>query len=325
MEPLESPFLSFLRNYTKTLVSFFLIIACCIIGFGYVIVFKAPKNFPNPALITVKSGTPLGEIAQELKEANYIRSPFFFTVATVLLGGEKGVRSGDYFFAAPANTLVLADRLTQGDFKLTPIKVTVPEGTTISGMAMILMRDIPGFEGARFAAMAKDKEGFLFPDTYLFLPNVTAEIVIKAMEENFARKIKPLNISAKNLEPTIIMASILEEEGNTAESRRIMSGILAKRLKEGMPLQVDAPFAYAIGKSTYDLTLDDLKINSPYNTYNRKGLPPTPISNPGLDSIKAALEPTPSPYYFYLTERNGTVHYARTYAEHLANKEKYVK
>ena len=121
------------------------------------------------------------------------------------------------------------------------------------------------------------------------------------------------------------MASIIEREAITPEARRIVSGILWKRIKMGMPLQVDATFAYVNGKNTYELTAEDLHIDSKYNTYEYKGLPPGPICNPGLDSIIATIEPTATPYLYYLSEKNGTMHYAKTFEEHKMNKVKYMR
>lgn len=121
------------------------------------------------------------------------------------------------------------------------------------------------------------------------------------------------------------MASLLEEEARTTETRKMVSGILWKRLSAGMPLQVDAVFPYIIGKNTFEITLKDLEFDSPYNTYKYKGLPPGPISNPGKDSILAAIYPTKSDYWFYLSDKNGLMHYAITFDEHKINKAKYLK
>lgn len=128
----------------------------------------------------------------------------------------------------------------------------------------------------------------------------------------------------RKISDVIIMASILEGEA-LPKDRQVVAGILWKRLSIGMPLQVDATFRYINGKGTYDLTADDLKIDSPYNTYIHKGLPPGPISNPGIDAISASLNPIPTKYLYYLTEKDGTIHYAKTFTEHIANKNKYLK
>jgi UPF0755 protein len=121
------------------------------------------------------------------------------------------------------------------------------------------------------------------------------------------------------------MASLIEEETATPEDRRIVSGILWKRLSSGMRLQVDATFAYTIGKGSLELTTEDLKSDSPYNTYRIYGLPPTPIVNPGLDAITAALHPTSSPYVYYLSDKNGVMHYSKTFEEHKLAKAKYLR
>jgi UPF0755 protein len=148
------------------------------------------------------------------------------------------------------------------------------------------------------------------------------------MKSNFFDRIKTLDTEISNFDkplPDIIkMASIVEEEARTFESKQIIAGILWKRLSIGMPLQVDASFKYINGKGTKDLTLTDLKIDSPYNTYVYKGLPPTPIANPGLVSIKATVTPIKTDYLYFLTDRKGVMHYAKTYSEHLANKKKYL-
>ena len=121
------------------------------------------------------------------------------------------------------------------------------------------------------------------------------------------------------------MASIIEKEAHTSDDRRVISGILWERLKIGMPLQVDATFLYINGKNTYDLSVDDLAIDSPYNTYKYAGLPIGPIGNPGLDSLEAALAPMTSPYLYYLSDKSGKTYYARTFNEHKRNREKYMQ
>ena len=109
------------------------------------------------------------------------------------------------------------------------------------------------------------------------------------------------------------------------QTRRMISGILWKRLDEGMPLQIDCTFQYVNGKNTFQLSLDDLKIDSPYNTYKYRGLTPTPISNPGLDSLRAAVTPIESKYYYFLSDKEGVMHYGITHDQHVANKNKYLR
>ena len=158
------------------------------------------------------------------------------------------------------------------------------------------------------------------------------EAIISIMRKNFDRKISQIpQISAQgetsnnhSLKDVIIMASILELEASTTESRGTISGILWKRLDLGMPLQVDSTFFYINGKNTYELTVKDLKINSPYNTYLHTGLPPTPVDNSGTDSIMAALSPISTNYLYYLSSKDGTIHYAKTLDEHRLNIARYL-
>lgn len=121
------------------------------------------------------------------------------------------------------------------------------------------------------------------------------------------------------------MASILEGEARGREEMEIIAGILWRRIEIGMPLQVDTTFLYVNGKNTFTLTQADLKIDSPYNTYLYRGLPPTPISNPGLTAIRAALNPQPTPYLYFLTGRDGLMYYSRTHDEHVQKKTRYLR
>ncbi|MCX6701950.1 MAG: endolytic transglycosylase MltG [Candidatus Zambryskibacteria bacterium] len=179
----------------------------------------------------------------------------------------------------------------------------------------------------QFLTLAKSNEGYLFPDTYFISKTAKSMDVINMMKENFEVKINSVSgiaTSTHKLKDIIIMASILEGEA-LPKDRNIVAGILWKRLEMGMPLQVDSTFAYINGKNTYELTLDDLKIDSPYNTYKYRGLPPGPISNPGLEAIISAINPIKTKYLYFLTEKDGTIHYAKTFEEHKRNKELYLK
>ena len=130
--------------------------------------------------------------------------------------------------------------------------------------------------------------------------------------------------SGRTQDEILTMASILEKEASKIKDRQQIAGVLWHRIDVGMPLQVDAVFPYIIGKNTFELTREDLAVDSPYNTYKYKGLPPGPIGNPGLDSILAAATPIKSKYVFFLSDKQGNFHYAVTYAQHLVNKAKYL-
>jgi UPF0755 protein len=172
-------------------------------------------------------------------------------------------------------------------------------------------------------------EGYLFPDTYEIDKNLNLEDIIFRMLYNFEDKVdfslrEEIKAQDKNLFEIMIMASLLEKEVSDSEDKKIVSGILWKRLEEGMALQVDATIIYLTGKKTTRVSLSDTKIDSPYNTYKYRGLPPAPITNPGLDSILAAIYPEDSSFWFYLSTPQGETIFSETLEEHNIAKNKYL-
>ncbi len=313
---------------SRLLVLFALLVVLVLCYFRFV---SSPRPFPSDTVISIPSGMSLTGAADKLKSAGVIRSAFGFKALSVAFGGAKGLRAGDYYFSEPVSAATVAWRLSRSVYDLKNIRVTVPEGLTVRQVADLLAKEknLAHFDAKEFVKQASPFEGYLFPDTYLFLPNVTAKDVMEAMIDNYKRRIQTLQgelaVFGKPIQDVIKMASILEEEGRTEATRETIAGILWKRIAKGIPLQVDASIVYFTGKKSGDyLSQDDFKIDSPYNTYLNKGLPPTPISNPGLDSIRAAIHPTATSYYFYLTDPQGGFHPAATYEEHLTNKEKYL-
>ena len=293
----------------------------------YVFMQIPPTNFPLGEVITIESGASLQSIAADLESSNVIKSPFFFRLSVTMQGGEKRLIAGDYLLDKKEGPTDLAYRITKGQFHLNTFKATIPEGWSVMQIGEYLKSNLPDFDKVKFLSLAKRKEGYLFPDTYFISPAIKPEALIDLMSKNFDLKIKTvtsLATSTHSLEDVIIMASILEEEARTTESRRIIAGILWKRLSLDMPLQVDSTFLYINGKTTYELTVDDLKINSPYNTYKYRGLPPGPISNPGLDAINSTLNPIDSKYLYFLSSRSGKMYYATTFEQHKRNKELYL-
>lgn len=295
----------------------------------YALYLTPPRSFPAGAVLSIKQNSSLTEVAAFLRERGIIRSPFWFRSFVILTSGERSVRAGEYFFEKPADVLSVARRLASGMFGIAPIKVVFPEGSSSAQMAAILKNDIPNFDAAAFEKLANADEGYLFPDTYFITPAASPDEALSLLKSTFQKKIAgiapEIRAFGRPLSDVITMASLLEEEGRTTEARRTIAGILWKRLDSGMPLQVDAPFEYIIGKNSFQLTAKDLTLDSPYNTYTHKGLPPGPITNPGLDSILAAVTPIKTPYFFYLSDVRGNMHYAATFAEHEANKQKYLR
>lgn len=286
-------------------------------------------SFPTGSLVEIEEGLTLKEIAHSLKKQSVIRSETLFIGLVKLFAGDTEIRHGQYYFEDPADVFTVAWRTTRGIFGLEPQSVTIPEGASVEQMASILSEKFSEFDPYAFVRIAAGDEGYLFPDTHDFLPDVRAPQVHQEMRRVFEEKIEPLKgeiaASGHSLHEIITMASLLEKEAKTMRDRHLISGILWKRLEIGMPLQVDATFLYINGKSTFDLTLEDLRENeSPYNTYKYVGLPPGPITNPGLASIKAALNPTQSSYLYYLSDLKSNVHYSRTFEEHKVKKARYL-
>lgn len=291
-------------------------------------------------VVKIDNGQSLLSISKELQREGVIDSPFLFRILVTLRHNENTIPAGFYQFSdgkdrqhKPRFSLnEIVWRLSTGYSGFTPLKITFPEGSNVMDIAKKIHSEIPEITEMEFANLAKTYEGYLFPDTYLIMPFATSTEVIAQMRANFDKKVlsnPEIASSTKNsghtLSEIIIMASILEGEVRTFEDRKMVSDLLWRRIKNGMPLQVDSTFSYINQKTSAELTLSDLKIDSLYNTYKYKGLPPTPISNPGLETIIAASEPTANNYVFFLNDKDGTSHFSKTYAEHLRLKNQYLK
>ncbi len=310
------------QKYLLSLFAPFVILS----GF-YLLFYFPPQNFPQGEVITIISGESLQSITDMLYNTHVVRSPFIFRTTVILLGGEKRLIAGDYLLDRKESPVQLAYRLVHGQFHIDTIKVTIPEGWNVFQIATQLEKSLDNFDKFTFLSLAKDKEGYLFPDTYFLSPQVKPDVIIDLMQRTFNQKILTvpgIASSPHNIKDIIIMASLLEAEARTTVSRRIIAGILWKRLSLSIPLQVDSTFSYINGKTTYELTASDLKIDSPYNTYKYKGLPPGPIGNPGLDAIISAITPTETKYLYFLSSKSGDMYYATTFEQHKRNKELYL-
>lgn len=308
--------------------SIIVIVAALFVTLAYLFFIEPPVGFPLHKLVTIDDGASLSQVARSLQQAQVVRSAIALEVVVTAMGKEHAVRSGDYLFKEPQNLFEVARTISTGAYGLDPIRFRIMEGMTVTQMAKIFSLELERFNTDRFLREAKSQEGYLFPDTYFFLPNASDELIVKTMRQNFDAKIAPLlpaiASSTRSLADIITMASILEREAHTTDDRKKIAGVLWNRLTRGMPLQVDAVFLYTLGKNTFQLTIEDLQTDGPYNTYTRKGLPPTPIGNPSMDSIMAALYPEKSSYFYYLADKSGTTHYSKTYAEHLQKKALYL-
>lgn len=296
--------------------------------YTYTSVIRPPDTFPAGELVTVQSGESLIAIANDLERQGVIRSPIVFRALVTLFAGSRGARAGDYLFKQPKDIWSIARAISIGAYGLEPLRIRIHEGATVREMAAVYDKALPRFDAEAFLTTASPDEGYFFPDTYYFLPNATEAIVRRTMRENFDAHIEvastTIAASPHSLADIVIMASIVEREARNPRDRRMIAGVLWNRIERRMPLQVDAAFLYTLGKGTFQLTIKDLITDAPYNTYTRKGLPPTAIGSPSIDSILAAANPIPNDYIFYLADNTGVTHYSKTYSEHLKLKKQYL-
>lgn len=284
----------------------------------------------------VQSGQGTITIAKGLKSAGLIRSENAFVLYTQLVGVQSSLKAGTYVLSPGMTVPEIAAAIAGGKGLSEDIEVTVPEGVNIWEIDHILSATKLPVTSGQFAATYRAQDGRFFPETYRFRKDADIAAVAVRMQEEFRDR------AGSATSEQLIIASILGKEAKSADDMALVSGIIAKRIKLGMPLQVDATVAYGwclrlpAGKAgtlkagkLCDVTqaplATEVKVDGPYNTYTRKGLPPGPISNPGLQALDAAAHPKDSPYLYYLSPRDGsTLIFAKTLDEHLRNRLKYL-
>ena len=297
-------------------------------------------------IFEVRRGESVDVIAGRLASEGLISELFFFKYAVWKSGIGGSLKAGKYLLNTGMSPLEIARLIAEGGVWRDEVAVTIPEGFSLreidarlkvagflanSSLALADLTTGDFKKDYDFLATAPNStslEGYLFPDTYHFEKNASLETAVRKMLDNFDKKLSAdLREEARGQSKTIFeivtMASIIEKEVITADDMKLVSGVLWKRLDIGMPLQVDATVVYTVGRG--ELTYDDLKTDTPYNTYTRKGLPKGPISNPGLLAIQAAIYPTPSDYLYYLSKPTKETVFSRTLDEHNKAKEKYLK
>ncbi len=294
------------------------------------LIFIAIPSVELPVTIEISEGMTSVEVGQELVKQKIVFSATALHLALVLQNGENNIKAGSYYFnqLGDLRAWALARRLILGQYNLPDRWVTIYEGMNADDIAGQFDPEFfPKFNRETFKKLASEREGYLFPDSYRFAPNTTAEIVIKKMSDNFNEKLASLDFSQsttfKTLAEILTFASIIEWEANNTDSdRKMIAGILWNRIQSDMPLQVDATLKYINGKTSDQLTMEDLQTEHDYNTYLNKGLPPTPINNPGLKTIEAAMYPGLTNNLYYLHDANGVPYYAETFEGHKINRAK---
>ncbi|MDR0956354.1 MAG: endolytic transglycosylase MltG [Endomicrobium sp.] len=277
-------------------------------------------------LLNVQKGDSSFTIASHLKEKNLILSRKLFIILSKITNFQNKLKIGVYSFSKKDGMFKILWKLKTGSNNI--LQFTIPEGSNIKQIADIISKVI-NIDKKKFVQIATDRnlEGYLMPETYFVSLEVSEEQLIEIMRTEFDRKITQdmykraaeLNISFEDI---IIMASIIEKEAANSEERSIVAAVFYNRLKKKIKLQSCATVLYAMGVNKVKLTAEDVKFESLYNTYVYYGLPPGPISNPGIESIKAALYPANTENLFFVSSGNGKHLFAKDFNEHTKNKQR---
>lgn len=302
---------------------------------------SVPKGSPEIVTFEVKTGETAKDIAKNLEELGLIRSGRAFVLGYRLFYSGESLKAGEYTIQLPLSPKNILFALSEGKVKLYP--VTIPEGLTRREIAQHLESTL-SIDREEFLKLsddvslisdldpeAKNLEGYLFPETYLFPKDPDAEIIVvtmiaqfrKVFKETWRERAAEVGMSMREI---VILASLIEEETSLPEERSLISGVFHNRLRIGMKLDCDPTIIYVLkeeGRFEDRLRTNDLKLDTSYNTYLYGGLPPGPIDNPGKDSLEAALYPAEVNYLYFVSKNDGSHHFSRTFREHQNAVNKY--
>ncbi len=316
--------------------------------------FVAPAGKAGPLVpFRITPGEGVHQVSDNLYAQHLVRSQFWFETWVWLTGTEGKFQAGEYYLPPQVNTINLVRLLTGAAEPTNEVTLTLIEGWRFTQMADYLKGE--QFTGSsafrelvatpkRFTPLLQHSgvttlqpglapptlEGYLFPDTYRLFRTATAEDLVLKMLMTFVQRFDPtwgteLGRRGITLSQAVTMASIVEREVKTDEDRAMVADIFWRRLKAGQGLEADSTINYITGKADPAVSAKDLNTTSPYNTYRYRGLPPGPISNPGVSALKATVYPKPNPYWYFLTTPGGEVIYSKTFAEHLRAKQRYIR
>lgn len=278
------------------------------------------------SMFIIQPGTGIRAIANDLKEEGLIKDPIVFFLMVRQKGYDKRIQAGDFRLSPSMKAEEVALAMTKGSID---IWVTIPEGKRAEEVAAILEEKLPTYDPSWEAELINN-EGYLFPDTYLVPRDATIETIITLLTGTFDQRFSEIDTSNSTLskEDLVILASMIEREARHDEDRPLIASVMYNRLDINMALQIDATIQYAKGDINGNwwspVTLAEYKsVVSPYNTYLQPGLPPSPIANPGAESLEAAANPANSEYMYYISDENCVNRYARTGDQHQANIERY--
>lgn len=308
---------------------------------------SSPVSDNSSVLIfEIKSGQGVNQISQNLFNQGLIKSRFYFETYAWRKGLESDFVAGVHELSPSMSIKEVTAKLTKPGGSETVI--TIIEGWNnkeiagyLAGQQLFSQEEFLNEVGQDLSDYVSrydflqdkpanvDLEGYLFPDTYRVFKNSLPKEIVKKMLNNFSQKLteemrQEIKRQNRSIFQVITLASIIEKEVRSPEDMKKVADIFYKRLDQGIALQSDATINYITGKGNVQPTLEDTRVNNPFNTYRNPGWPPGPISNPGLNAIKAAIYPEANLYYYFLTTKEGEVIYSQTYDEHLRNKAKYL-
>jgi UPF0755 protein len=330
------------KGFKTTILILLLVLAGA--GFWLSYNLKPVSSAAQTQVFVIEQGMSASKVAEELKKQNIIRSAPAFLQLCRWQNADSKLMAGMYYLSPGMSSREILETLLQGT-EPEVVRITIPEGYTVEQIVNTLVNNGLGTEKEYYKVMAsfsaKDYaflagipngknrlEGFLFPDTYFFDKNAKARDVVDRFLERFSRELTPetknkLEEMDLSIYHWLIHASIVEREAQKQEERPVIAGVFANRLRIGMPLQSCATVQYVLGEAKPVLSIEDTKIDSPYNTYKYPGLPPGPISNPGHASLQAVLYPEKTDYLYFVAKQDGSHAFAVTYQQHLNNVAKY--
>lgn len=315
---------------------FFLGIVAAIAGFLILRNLMSPVNpsATEQVRFVIPKGQSISRIGQRLEEAGLVKNALVFRLVAKQQNAENQIQAGSFELSANMTPAELIQAMSQGT---DDTWVTLLEGWRREEIAESLATlELPNYDQDQFLELTEGKEGYLFPDTYLVQRSIATEDLVELLTDTFDKKVvvdlaSEIEGTGKPLKELIVMASLIQREAKGAQQMRVVSGVLWNRVDIGMALNVDASLQYIKGYNTTQKSwwtpplAIDKDLESPYNTYKYADMPPEPIANPGLDAIKAAINPAETDYFYYLHDPQGNIHYAETLDQHNANVQRYLR
>jgi len=284
-----------------------------------------PSNTSQKSF-TISQGESIRTIGESLEKEGLIRNASAFYLLVKWHKFDNKIQSGSFALSPSVSLSAITEKLMHGSLDYWLI---VPEGKRAAEIAEILKTKAPNYDKA-WENDLEENEGYLFPDSYRIPANDSIDTIISLMRKNFDTKFATIGIVSKPKKEIVTIASLVEREAKFSEDRPLVASVIYNRLNINMGLQIDASLQYALGYSVQEhtwwrqnLTVDDLNLDSPYNTKLNTGLPPTPICNPGLSSLEAAAHPAATDYLYYVSDSQGHLHFAKTLDQHTSNIQKY--